>query len=426
MVAAIAQCEQSDNSALQAVRAAFFASTELVPAIVHVVAMAKLDRRYLHSVLRMATAILSRPEDATTPLVCALTGESQGPSSSSSSSSDNLPSVIGELLELVLSGIEDVDDAMPLMLLGSEKPKLPRVSSDEAGCCWLANCSASNRRHVAQFLCAVLNCPALSGSGDEAEVWAKLLMEAVSTALEPFFASRTQSEFLPSSALIGRYYWVIKPVLELALDLAAGSLVFRAHWQQYLAQSRPDNSPPTVSAWAATACQDAVSASGGMLSLMYKDIADVFAVPLPSSASASASFLEGIYSQASAKMAATTDKVAAASVATPSDSSRGSSGAASPYQADGEVIAITDMRVASLSSNGGANNESRHSQEELGISTLASFSSATIPNRVQVAVLKQWLRTCEAETALALAVAASPTAVSSQMADIIRQAQMLV
>ncbi|KAJ2480721.1 hypothetical protein IWW47_005929, partial [Coemansia sp. RSA 2052] len=252
-------------------------------------------------------------------------------------------------------------------------------------------------------------------------------MEAVSTALEPFFASRTQSEFLPSSALIGRYYWVIKPVLELALDLAAGSLVFRAHWQQYLAQSRPDNSPPTVSAWAATACQDAVSASGGMLSLMYKDIADVFAVPLPSSASASASasFLEGIYSQASAKMAATTDKVAAASVATPSDSSRGSSGAASPYQADGEVIAITDMRVASLSSNGGANNESRHSQEELGISTLASFSSATIPSRVQVAVLKQWLRTCEAETALALAAAASPTAVSSQMADIIRQAQML-
>ncbi|KAJ2319070.1 hypothetical protein GGI00_006481, partial [Coemansia sp. RSA 2681] len=125
MVAAIAQCEQSDNSALQAVRAAFFASTELVPAIVHVVAMAKLDRRYLHSVLRMATAILSRPEDATTPLVCALTGESQG-SSSSSSSSDNLPSVIGELLELVLSGIEDIDDAMPLMLLGSEKPKLPR------------------------------------------------------------------------------------------------------------------------------------------------------------------------------------------------------------------------------------------------------------------------------------------------------------
>ncbi|KAJ2330526.1 hypothetical protein GGI00_003664, partial [Coemansia sp. RSA 2681] len=424
MVAAIAQCEQSDNSALQAVRAAFFASTELVPAIIHVVAMAKLDRRYLHSVLRMATAILSRPEDATTPLVCALTGDSQG--SSSSSSSDNLPSVIGELLELVLSGIEDIDDAMPLMLLGSEKPKLPRVSSDEAGCCWLANCSASNRRHVAQFLCAVLNCPALSGSGGEAEIWAKLLMEAVSTALEPFFASRIQSELLPSSALIGRYYWVIKPVLGLALDLAAGSLVFRAHWQQYLAQSRPDNSPPTVSAWAATVCQDAVSASGGMLSLMYRDIADVFAVPLPSSASASASFLEGIYNQASAKMAATTDKVAAASVATPSDSSRGSSGAASPCQANGEVIAITDMRVASLSSNGGANNESRHSQEELGISTLASFSSATIPSRVQAAVLKQWLRACEAETALALVAAASPTAVSSQMADIIRQAQMLV
>ncbi|KAJ2062859.1 hypothetical protein GGI17_002144 [Coemansia sp. S146] len=427
MVAAIAQCEQSSNPALQSIRTAFFASTEIAPAIVHVVAMAKLDRRYLHSLLRMATAIVSQPEDASTPLVRALTGESQGPSGL-------LPSVISELFELVLSGIEDIDDAMPRfgysLVQASEEPKLPRVSSDESGCCWLSNCPATSRRDVARFLCAALNCPLPPGSGDEAERWAPLLIEAVSVALGPLFM-RPSLPFEPT-ALLGRYYWIDKPVLGLALDLAAGSLEFRALWQKYLATTN----------WAATVCQEA--ASGNMLSLMYQEIADVFALPSPSSASAT--FLgdklyhQAGYSQESAKSAAMqTDLVAAASVATPSDSSYASSGAASPYQADGDndVIAITDMRVAAAAAAATGTGESL-SQEGLGVSTPdlqageENGASANLYGQVYAAVLRQWLRTCEAETALDLAKSTDSStsllsaAVGLQLPGIIRQARLLV
>ncbi|KAJ2815115.1 hypothetical protein GGI24_006157, partial [Coemansia furcata] len=41
MVTAIAQCEEQSGAALQAVRTAFFASTEIVPALVHITAMAR-------------------------------------------------------------------------------------------------------------------------------------------------------------------------------------------------------------------------------------------------------------------------------------------------------------------------------------------------------------------------------------------------
>ncbi|KAJ2103341.1 hypothetical protein GGI09_000723 [Coemansia sp. S100] len=418
MVAAIAQCEQSSNPALQAIRAAFFESTEIVPAIFHVVAMAKLDRRYLHSLLRMATAIVARPEDASTPLVRALTGESQG-------TLGLLPSVISELFELVLSGIEDIDDAMPRFgysLPGSsEEPRLPRVSSDESGCCWLANCPATKRRDVSRFLCAAFNCPPPPGAGDEAERWGPLLIEAVSVALGPLF-TRPSPPLEPTS-LLGRYYWVDKPVLGLALYLASGSLEFRTLWQKYLAATN----------WPATVCQEATS--GNMLSLMYQEIADVFAMPSPSSALAA--FLDDkLYHQAghtqkSAKsVAMQNDLVAVASVATPSNSSYTSSGAASPYQADGDndVIAITDMRVAAAAASGPLG------QEGMGISTPAlqageeNSSSASASGQVYSVVLRQWLRTCEAEAALELAKSTdnSTDPVRLQLSGIIRQARLLV
>ncbi|KAJ2054217.1 hypothetical protein H4S04_000152 [Coemansia sp. S16] len=418
MVTAIAHCEQSSNPALQAIRAAFFESTEIVPAIVHVVAMAKLDRRYLHSLLRMATAIVARPEDASTPLVRALTGESQG-------TLGLLPSVISELFELVLSGIEDIDDAMPRFgysLPGSsEEPRLPRVSSDESGCCWLANCPATSRHDVARFLCAALNCPPPLGAGDEAERWGPLLIEAVSVALGPLF-TRPSPPLEPTS-LLGRYYWVDKPVLGLALYLAAGSLEFRALWQKYLAATN----------WPTTVCQEATS--GNMLSLMYQEIADVFTMPSPSSASAA--FLDDkLYHQAghtqeSAKsVAMQNDLVAAASVATPSNSSYTSSGAASPYQADGDndVIAITDMRVAAAAASGPLG------QEGMGISTPAlqageeNGSSVSASGQVYAVVLRQWLRTCEAEAALELAKSTdnSTDPIRLKLLGIIRQARLLV
>ncbi|KAJ2911207.1 hypothetical protein GGI21_000121 [Coemansia aciculifera] len=371
MVAAISQYESMNGSAGSAVRAAFFASTELVPAIVHVVALAKLDRRYIHSALRMVTAIVASSSDSGTSLVCALTGEPLATSSESA---------VGELLELVLSGIEDIGDAVPVSQ--EESSKMVVVSSDEAGCCWLANCSKSNRHSVARFLSAALNCPAL---GDETERWAPLLADAVFSALEPFLAAPA---FNPAVTMtIARYYWVVRPVLDLALDLAAESSVFRTQWQQHLARHKGPEQLPEMES-------------------MYKELADILALPLPQAASAT--FLCDIYNQASAKAAT----IITASVATPSDSSRASSGTASPYKlnADDEddrsVIAITDMRVAA------AAGEDRLPQE------------MDVSGRVQEAVLRQWLRTCEAEVALVL-LGPSPAA-NLSLPDGIRQARLLV
>ncbi|KAJ2811631.1 hypothetical protein H4S07_001936 [Coemansia furcata] len=403
MVAAIAQCEQS-SAALQAVRTAFFASTEIVPALVHITAMARVDRRYIHALLRMATAIIARPEDAPTPLVRALASESQGPSGP-------LPSVIGELFELVLSGIEDIDDALPRFGYPHQPssdddagPRLPRVSSDESGCCWLANCPDASRRDVARFLCAALNCPSPPppGSGDEAERWAPLLIEAVSAALGPLFAPPSSPSSEPAM-LLGRHYWVDRPVLGLALDLAAGSEEFRELWQKYLATANNISGE---------------SASGNTL-LLYKEIADIFALPLPSSASTA--FLgDVIYqqpgqTQKSANSATIHSDLVAASVATPSESSYASSGAASPYRADGDndVIAITDIRMAAAAAVTRPNSNGRLHREGLGISTSASMSTlqaeeentttATQSAKVYAAVLRQWLRSCEAQAALAIA-----------------------
>ncbi|KAJ2234490.1 hypothetical protein GGI13_008675, partial [Coemansia sp. RSA 455] len=172
-----------------------------------------------------------------------------------------------------------------------------------------------------------------------------------------------------------------------------------------------------------------------MLSLMYQEIADVFTMPSPSSASAA--FLDDkLYHQAghtqeSAKsVAMQNDLVAAASVATPSNSSYTSSGAASPYQTDGDndVIAITDMRVAAAAASGPLG------QEGMGISTPAlqageeNGSSASASGQVYSVVLRQWLRTCETEAALELAKPTdnSTDPVRLQLLGIIRQARLLV
>ncbi|KAJ2838306.1 hypothetical protein FBU31_000948 [Coemansia sp. 'formosensis'] len=405
MVTAIAQCEQS-GAALQAVRTAFFASTEIVPALVHITAMARVDRRYIHALLRMATAIIARPEDAPTPLVRALASESQGPSGP-------LPSVIGELFELVLSGIEDIDDALPRFGYPHQPssssssdddvgPRLPRVSSDESGCCWLANCPEASRRDVARFLCAALNCPPPPppGSGNEAERWAPLLIEAISTALGPLFAQPPSPS--EPAMLLGRHYWVDRPVLRLALDLAAGSADFRVLWQKYLATTDSISREP---------------APGNTL-LLYKEIADIFALPLPSSASAA--FLGDVLyqqpgqTQKSTNSATIHSDLVAASVATPSESSYASSGAASPYRADGDndVIAITDMRMAAAAV-ARPNSNGRLHREGLGISTSASTSTlqaeeessttAAQSAKVYAAVLRQWLGSCEAQAAHAIA-----------------------
>ncbi|KAJ1824149.1 hypothetical protein LPJ60_000979 [Coemansia sp. RSA 2675] len=406
MVTAIAHCGLSDDSAQMAVRAAFFASTELVPAIIHVVALAKLDRRYMHPLLRMVTAIIARPDDASTPLVRALASECQ---------EGSMPAVVDDLFELVVSGIEDIDDAMPrfgsTMQQASVEPQLPRVSSDESGCCWLANCPATNRRDAVRFLCAVLNTPSL-----EAEGYAPQLIEAISMALTPLFTRRAYPS-LDVLALTGRYYWVDKPVLGMAIDLAAGSPEFRAQWQKYIA----------TTSWPTTLSQEE-AATGGIME-MYREVANIFALP----GSPSASFLGDVLchqpdqgQKSLQSIAIRSDLVA--NVATPSDSSHASSsGAASPYQAD-DVIAITDMRMAAAAVGG-----SQLYQEGLCISTATlqseeeDDSCEVISSKIHTMVLRQWQRMCEAEAALDLAKSThtGQPAILHHLTSAIRQARQL-
>ncbi|KAJ2743789.1 hypothetical protein GGI20_003485 [Coemansia sp. BCRC 34301] len=226
------------------VRRAFYDSTELVPAIVHVTALARVDRRYAHPVLRMVSAIAAQPEDSLTPLFRALTFFS-----------DDTPSVVGDLLDLVLAGIEDIGDAVP----GSRD--LPRVASDEGGCCWLANCSDDMRSGVARFLGSVLRSPTVPETGR----WVQLVVEAAAAALAPFFFPPPSST---TYSRIARYYWVARPVLALTGDLADQCPEFRTQWQAYL-----DHPTTGVSAWAASLCLGSVS--------LCRDIADAFTVPLP-------------------------------------------------------------------------------------------------------------------------------------------------
>ncbi|KAJ2330550.1 hypothetical protein GGH91_006636, partial [Coemansia sp. RSA 2671] len=213
------------------------------------------------------------------------------------------------------------------------------------------------------------------------------------------------------------YYWVDKPVLGMAIDLAAGSPEFRAQWQKYIA----------TTSWPTTLSQEE-AATGGIME-MYREVANIFALP----GSPSASFLGDVLchqpdqgQKSLQSIAIRSDLVA--NVATPSDSSHASSsGAASPYQAN-DVIAITDMRMAAAAVGG-----SQLYQEGLCISTATlqseeeDDSCEVISSKIHTMVLRQWQRMCEAEAALDLAKSThtGQPAILHHLTSAIRQARQL-
>ncbi|KAJ2004726.1 hypothetical protein H4R26_002357, partial [Coemansia thaxteri] len=390
---------------LARVRAAFFESTALAPALAHVAALARTDRRYVHALLRMAGAVVASPEDAATPLVRALVGSSEP------------PSVLADAFDLVLSGIEDVACTVPF-IAGSGAPRWPRVAGDEAGCGWLINCPAACRRDVAGFLRA-----ALLASGEDGP-WAGELMLAVAHAIGPP-AQLLAAGSAESAAAVGRYYWAVRPVARLAADLAAVSPAFDCCWQQWLASA--EDSPLS---WAAAMLAQTVTSSDGSGlggEALHCDIAAAFAPPELFEVEA---LLLGNRQ--------TVQKAGAAVAATPSDSSHSSPGSASPH-AERNVIALTDIRAAAAANVSVAADSvaspitpcSINGGQGLGISAHPLSSNDTAA-RLQSAVLRQWLRTCQLELALLLANSAKdpnavvPLDVLQRIPSVIQQSRLLV
>ncbi|KAJ2658867.1 hypothetical protein IW148_004510 [Coemansia sp. RSA 1199] len=391
-------------------RAWFFQSTAMVPAILHLVSMSELDRRYLNPLLCIVNSILSLSEGNTLPLVAALVQPSQrsqhesAPQSPQTKPSDEL-SIIDKIVELVISSIEDVADTVPRFTLppiglGSSSIEAvtssngldfswPRVSSDESGCGWFVNCTQKQRRSVLLFLQHALQT-------DQDQYWVHELFVAVTQIIGDFVHLSKSPEADPSAGdpfgvsqntagvdgvkararaeqqmlAIGSYYWTIKPILTFVADLIGLSSSVAVYWREQLCS----NGMAGILSWAQFTCQHATSNSDvPMDRALYNDVCDIL-MPLSNSK----------YSESQQQ----SSRNVRPSVATPSDSSSSSSSAASP-RLDRSDIAIDDLRAASFN-NG------------LGVTTTDEKLSCgeNAAGLIQAAVICYWARTCQIELAM--------------------------
>ncbi|KAJ2846561.1 hypothetical protein IWW36_004296, partial [Coemansia brasiliensis] len=98
------------------VRDRLFQSTKLLPAIEHLVAMAERDRRYLSPLLAIVNSILSFSScDTTWPLVSELVCPRQqlhmeDSAAQDTSANSSSPSMLDTIVDMVISGIEDMVD----------------------------------------------------------------------------------------------------------------------------------------------------------------------------------------------------------------------------------------------------------------------------------------------------------------------------
>ncbi|KAJ2655846.1 hypothetical protein IW148_005884, partial [Coemansia sp. RSA 1199] len=390
-------------------RAWFFQSTAMVPAILHLVSMSELDRRYLNPLLCIVNSILSLSEGNTLPLVAALVQPSQrsqhesAPQSPQTKPSDEL-SIIDKIVELVISSIEDVADTVPRFTLppiglGSSRIEAvtssngldfswPRVSSDESGCGWFVNCTQKQRRSVLLFLQHALQT-------DQDQYWVHELFVAVTQIIGDFVHLSKSPEADPSAGdpfgvsrntagvdgvkararaeqqmlAIGSYYWTIKPILTFVSDLIGLSSSVAVYWREQLCS----NGMAGILSWAEFTCRHATSNSDAPMDrALYNDVCDIL-IPLSNSK----------YSESQQQIL----RSVRPSVATPSDSSSSSS-TASP-RLDRSDIAIDDLRAASFN-NG------------LGVTTTDEKLSCGVnaAGLIQAAVICYWARTCQIELAM--------------------------
>ncbi|KAJ2552156.1 hypothetical protein IWW35_002463 [Coemansia sp. RSA 1878] len=385
----------------------FFQSTAMIPAILHLVSMSELDRRYLNPLLCIVNSILSLSE-ANSPLVAALVEPSQHSQHESAPNSpqtkpDEL-SIIDKIVELVISSIEDVADTVPRFTLppiGLGSPGVeavtssnsldvswPRVSSDESGCGWFVNCTQKQRRSVLLFLQHALQ-------ADQDQYWVRELFVTVTQIIGDFVHIAKSSEADPADPFgvtratavdivkararaeqqmqaIGSYYWTIKPILAFVADLIGVSSSVAAYWREQMCS----NGMAGILPWAEHTCQHATSNLDVPLDrALYNDVCDILA-----------SLSSSKYSEPQQ-----ISRSVRPSVATPSDSSSSSSSSSSTAspRLDRSDIAIDDLRAASFHSG-------------LGVTTTDEKPScgANAAGLIQAAVICYWARTCQLELAM--------------------------
>ncbi|KAJ2453007.1 hypothetical protein EV183_000007 [Coemansia sp. RSA 2336] len=391
------------------VRDRLFRSTKLLPAIEHLVAMAERDRRYLCPLLAIVNSIMVYSSCNTEwPLVSELVCSRQQPQLEDTSSSS--PSMLDTMVDMVISGIEDMVDTVPHFTLpalqhdvaerSSRNPLWPRVSSDESGCGWFVNCSKQQRQLALEFLQTVLPMQT-----KQDQYWMRELFSSVSQVLDRFVhpaklppsaesspvsspSLQTQHDklycdpfgtaaiaanvadrdcwkrqaYAQSQVLaIGSYYWTIRPLLLFISKLVATHPAIYSFWQDDVAKQGLAN----FMHWANDIYQLLPNSSGLSGHTMFQDIRDILE---------STAMLSGDGQQIHSSGPNDIQQ----SVATPAESSQ-SSIAASPRMDD--VINMNDLVAANSS------------QME---------PTAQAALMMQAAIVCQWARICEAELAVEL------------------------
>ncbi|KAJ1739564.1 hypothetical protein LPJ68_004584 [Coemansia sp. RSA 1086] len=393
------------------VRDRLFQSTKLLPAIEHLIAMAERDRRYLSPLLAIVNSILSYSSCNTEwPLVSELVCSRQQPQLEDVNTSS--PSMLDTIVDMVISGIEDMVDTVPHFTLpalqyniteqSSRNPLWPRVSSDESGCGWFVNCSKQQRQLALVFLQTVLPMQT-----KQDQYWMRELFSSVSQVLDRFVhptklppsaeSSPVASPSLPTQhdkiycdpfgtatiaanmveldcwkrqayaqsqvLAIGSYYWTIRPLLAFISKLVATHPTIYSFWQDDVAKQGLAN----FMHWANGIYQLLPTSSGPDGHAMFQDIRDI----LESTAGLSD---EGDCQQIRSNVSGDVQQ----SVATPAESSQ-SSIAASPRMDN--VINMHDLVAA--------NSAKPESTNQAAI-------------MMQAAIICQWARICEAELAVEL------------------------
>ncbi|KAJ2807819.1 hypothetical protein H4R21_000330 [Coemansia helicoidea] len=419
--------------------------------------MARLDRRYLAPLLAMVNAIVEsaggglRAQPAAASL---FESRDYGQADSLRDGSAPAPSIVDELFDIVLSGIEDAADTVPRFALppaewldaglldvvpGAAKaarraeparPPWPRVSSEERGAGWFVSCSAEHRRQIHLFVRLALATPPGEPPAAQAVCWRQELADAAAQVLgaflvpagldspnarigDPFGAARVAADTddpaaylralqarhpaaaaLPS--VLGAYYWAVRPVVALLADVAplearrAGS------------GSAAGGELAEIMRWAESVCAGLASGPAALLGeALFDDVCHIIAAPGAGQLAESTAVSPG------PALVAAQD-----SAVTPLELE--SSAASSPDPACD--IAVSELRAACAGANG------------------ALEPAAATPGQLaQAAVLRHWARTCEAELA-AMLVACGATAAqggaglaqSEAVRGLARRAQLLV
>ncbi|KAJ2786059.1 hypothetical protein GGI15_001726 [Coemansia interrupta] len=360
--------------------------TEMAPAIRHLVILARENRQYLHPLLKIVNCVLAT-QHQNQPLIDLLFQSSQ-----SASADDDVGSVVAEVFDMVVSGLEDAPYTMPSF---SGERGWPRVSSDECGGGWLVNANRKQRTQVVDFLANALRLTAITH--DSETCVPDELMQAIASAVVDTKITADDRRRSPE-VFIGTYFWAVRPVLEIAVELVRKSDAFASCWRSWFEGAQGTR------AWAVNVCALVAANPGELLGdAMSRDMATV--------GDSKSTGSDDAHSEQKTRLA---DPRLAAAVATPAESVRSSmsSGTVSPHPQPSDrtygaspVIGIDAMRAASSTTPASLTLQ------------IPSNSATPIPagnqgvarSNLHTVVLRQWARVCETEMAFKLASASATT-----------------